>query len=162
MVGGPRDSADLAVLAAPGAAGGWDVGVLPARLADDLDGLVSAVRQQAPGAVCLVNVADEFFVAVRMRLGEPRLLLSDVGASEEWDLAAAVVAWLDLDVEDEDLDGVWPAGDMSIFADLGVDEMALGAILSDTDAYADELLLAIARLLGFGTAWERVVEGATR
>ena len=51
-------------------------------------------------------------------------------------------------------------GDLSIFADLGLDEMELGAVLSNLDAYADEMLLAIARRAGFGEAYERVVEAS--
>ncbi len=61
---------------------------------------------------------------------------------------------------DDDLEDVWPAGDLSIFADLGLDEMELGALLSDLDAYADETLLLLARRLGFAEAYERVVEPA--
>jgi putative tRNA adenosine deaminase-associated protein len=141
--------------------GSWQAGLLPESLGDDLDGLVAAVRQQpAPGAAfAFVDVADEFFVAVRVDRDEVRLLLSDVTASVAWDLAAQVVEALDMDVpDDDDLDQVWPAGDLGIFADLGLDEMELGAILADVDAYADEMLSAVARRLGFGDAYERVVD----
>ncbi len=105
--------------------GAWQAGMLPETLGDDLEGLVDAVRQQpAPDAAfALVDVADEFFVVVRVQLDE-----------------------------------VWPAGDLGIFSDLGLDEMELGAILADVDAYADEMLSAVARRLGFGEAYERVVD----
>jgi putative tRNA adenosine deaminase-associated protein len=141
--------------------GDWQAGLLPETLGDDLDGLVAAVRQQpAPsGGLALVDVADEFFVAVRVQGHEVRLLLSDVTASVAWELAAQVVEALDLDVpSDDDLDEVWPAGDLGIFADLGLDEMELGAILADVDAYADEMLSAVARRVGFADAYERVVD----
>jgi hypothetical protein len=36
--------------------------------------------------------------------------------------------------------------------------MELGAILSDVDAYADEMLSTLARRLGFADAFERVVD----
>jgi hypothetical protein len=36
--------------------------------------------------------------------------------------------------------------------------MEMGAILSDVDAYADEMLSALARRLGFGDEYERVVD----
>jgi putative tRNA adenosine deaminase-associated protein len=82
-----------------------------------------------------------------------------VTAAVAWDLAAQVVDYLDLDVPaDGDLDDVWPVGDMGIFSDLGLDEMEMGAILSDVDAYADEMLSALARRLGFGDEYERVVD----
>jgi putative tRNA adenosine deaminase-associated protein len=139
----------------------WQVEVLPGALSDDLDGLIAAVRQQPgeTGSFALVDVADEFFVVVRVQMGRVRLLLSDVTAAVAWDLAAQVVEFLDLDIpSDGDLDEVWPVGDMGVFADLGLDEMEMGAILSDVDAYADEMLSALARRLGFGDAYERVVD----
>jgi putative tRNA adenosine deaminase-associated protein len=141
--------------------GRWDLGVLPDVLVDDLEGLIAAVVQQPGenGAFALVDVAHEFFVVVRAQHGRVRLLLSDVTASVAWDLAAQVVEELDLDVPGEDdLEDVWPAGDLGIFSDLGLDEMELGAILADVDAYADEQLSALARRLGFADAWERVVD----
>ncbi len=141
--------------------GAWQAGLLPETLGDDLDGLVAAVRQQpAPeSAFALINVADEFFVAVRVDGPAVRLLVSDVTASVAWDLAAQVVEALEMDPpEEDDLEDVWPAGDLGIFSDLGLDEMELGAILADVDAYADEMLSAVARRLGFGDVYERVVD----
>jgi putative tRNA adenosine deaminase-associated protein len=141
--------------------GDWQAGLLPEALGDDLDGLVAAVRRQAPLGVglALVDVADEFFVAVRVQGAEVQLLLSDVTASVAWDLAAQVVEALDMDPPaDDDLEDVWPAGDLGIFADLGLDEMELGAVLADVDAYADEMLSAVARRLGFADVYERVVD----
>ena len=141
--------------------GAWQVGALPEVLTGDLDGLIAAVRQQPGenGAFALVDVADEFFVVVRVQLGRVRLLLSDVTASAEWDLAEQVLEHLDLDVpEDDELDEVWPAGDLDVFDDLGLDAMELGAILADLEAYADEMLSALTRRLGFGERYERVVD----
>ena len=142
-------------------AAGWQAGLLPEALGDDLEGLVAAVRQQPSpgGAFALVDVADEFFVVVRVQADQVRLLLSDVTAAVAWDLAAQVLEALDVAVPGEDdLDEVWPTGDLGIFQDLGLDEMELGAILSDVDAYADEMLAALARRIGFGPAYERVVD----
>jgi putative tRNA adenosine deaminase-associated protein len=141
----------------------WQSGVLPERVADDLDGLIAVLRQQPGegGAIGLVNVADEFFVAVRVRGDDVRLLLSDVTAAVAWDLARQVVERLGIDTPgDDDLEDVWPAGDMGIFVDLGFDEMELGAVLADLDAYADEMLLAIAAGLGFSDVYDRAVEAA--
>lgn len=141
--------------------GEWQLDVLPEALTADLDGLIAAVGQQPGenGAFALVNVADEFFVVVRVQLGRVRLLLSDVTAAVAWDLAVQVLEHLDLDVPGEDdLEDVWPVGDLGIFDDLGLDEMEMGAILSDLDAYADEMLSALARRLGFSEPFERVVD----
>ncbi|MCW2600374.1 MAG: hypothetical protein JWM02_2203 [Frankiales bacterium] len=137
----------------------WQVEELPPTVADDLEAVVAAVRGQVGGAFALVDVADEFFVVVRRVQGEDRLLLSDVTASVAWDLAAQVMERLDLDVPaDDELDEVWPVGDLGVFEDLGLDEMEMGAILSDVDAYADEMLSTLARRLGFSDAYERVMD----
>lgn len=141
--------------------GAWQVGLLPEALGDDLDGLIAAVRQQpsAGGAFALVNVSDEFFVVVRVQRDRVQLLLSDATAAVAWDLAAQVLEELDVEAPGEDeLEEVWPVGDMGIFADFGLNEMELGAVLADVDAYADEMLSALARRLGFGDAYERVVD----
>jgi len=141
----------------------WQSGVLPEKVTDNLDGLVAVLRQQPAenGAIGLVNVADEFFVAVRVRGEETRLLLSDVTAAVAWDLARQVVQQLGMEAPGEDdLEDVWPAGDLSIFTDLGLDEMELGAVLADLDAYADEMLVSIADRLGFAEVYDRAVEAA--
>jgi putative tRNA adenosine deaminase-associated protein len=158
-----RDSADSLALVIFREEGVWQSGVLPERVADDLDGLIGVLRQQPGevGSIGFVNVADEFFVAVRVRGDEVRLLLSDVTAAVAWDLARQVVDRLGIEAPgDDDLEDVWPAGDMSIFTDIGFDEMELGAVLADLDAYADEMLLAIAAGLGFSDVYDRAVEAA--
>lgn len=137
----------------------WQVAQLPPTIADDLDAVVAAVRGQVSGAFALVDVADEFFVVVRVINGEERFLLSDAGASVDWELAEQVMDRLDLDVPDEeDSQDLWPVGELGIFDDLGLDALELGAILADEDAYADEMLSTIARRLGFADAFEQVVD----
>jgi len=142
--------------------GRWQVAELPTVDALDLDLLLAAVHRR-PGEVgsfALVDVADEFFVVVRVVMGVERVLLSDVTAAVAWDLAAQVCEHLELEPprDDGDVDDLWPAGDLGIFDDVGLDEMELGAILSDVDAYADEMLSTIARRLGFAVDFERVVD----
>jgi len=158
-----RDTEDSLAVVVFREDGVWQCGVLPGVVTDDLDGLVGVLRQQPAenGVLGLVNVADEFFVAVRVRNEEVRLLLSDVTAAVAWDLARQVVKELGMDAPGEDdLEDIWPAGDLSIFTDLGLDEMELGAVLADLDAYADEMLLAIAGRLGFADVYDRAVEAA--
>lgn len=137
----------------------WQIGVLPDAVTDDLAAVIAAVSQQ-PGentAFALVDVADEFFVVVRVVVGRPRVLLSDVTAASSWELAAQVLEHLDVPGAD-DADDVRPVGDLGIFDDLGLDPIEMGAILSDLDAYADEMLSALARRLGFSEPFERVVD----
>ncbi len=157
-VEGPSDAYAVVVYRNEGV---WQAVPLPPTLTEDLDGLIAAVRQHSGdgGSFALVDVADEFFVVVRVLMGRVRLLLSDVTAAVAWDLAGQVVERLDVEVPgDDDLEDVWPAGDLGIFDDLGLEEMELGAILADLDAYADEMLSALARRLGFAEVYERVVD----
>lgn len=87
------------------------------------------------------------------------VFLSDVTASVDWPLARQVLDYLDIPVpDDEELDQVLPVGDMSIFADLGLDEMELGAISGDLELYPDEMLLSIAGRIGFAHAFERALD----
>ena len=142
---------------------GWEAGMLPDRLVDDLDGLVAAVRQQPGGgsAIGFVDVADEFLVALRVRAdGEARLLLSDASAAGDWDLAAQVYGRIEpAGTPPED---VVPAGDLDIFGDLGLASTDLIAILGDLDAYADEMLTRIGEQLGFAGVLERALDAAGR
>jgi putative tRNA adenosine deaminase-associated protein len=125
--------------------------------------LIKVLRQQPAetGAIGLVNVADEFFVALRVRGDDVRMMLSDASAAVAWDLARQVTERLGIQtLEDEAADDIWPAGDVAIFADLGLDEMSLGALLDDIDAYADEMLISVADRLGFADVYDRALEAA--
>jgi putative tRNA adenosine deaminase-associated protein len=140
---------------------GWETEVLPVALIEDLAGLIHALRQQPGigGTIGLVSVGDDFFVAIRILGDDVMVFLSDVTASVEWALARQVLDYLDIPVpHDEELDQVLPVGDMSIFADLGLDEMELGALSGDLDLYPDEMLLSIAGRLGFAHPLERALD----
>ncbi|MFL6129894.1 MAG: tRNA adenosine deaminase-associated protein [Mycobacteriales bacterium] len=141
--------------------GRWDCALLPPAVLADLDSCVAALRQQPPegGPVALVDVADEFFVAIRLGpSGHLRVLLSDVTAAEEWDLARQALELLEPEPpEPADPEEVWPAGDLGIFRDLGLDERELGTILGDVDLWADEMLTAVAARIGIGEPFARVL-----
>ncbi|MDQ1486646.1 MAG: hypothetical protein QOJ62_2339 [Actinomycetota bacterium] len=143
--------------------GRWELGLLPERATVNLEAFLAALRQQPGegGAVGLVDVADDFFVAARVTGEDVRLLLSDITAADEWPLAREVLDFLGLpEPVDEDFDDVVPAGDLDLFADLGLPEMELGLLLADIDAYADEMLFSIAGRLGFGSDLERLVDAS--
>lgn len=140
---------------------GWEADILPVALTEDLAGLIHALRQQPSlgGTVGLVSVGDDFFVAIRLLGDDVMIFLSDVTASVDWPLAGQVLDYLGIPIpEDEELDQVLPVGDMSIFADLGLDEMELGAISGDLELYPDEMLLSIAGRIGFAPAFERAMD----
>ncbi|MFC7327983.1 tRNA adenosine deaminase-associated protein [Marinactinospora rubrisoli] len=140
----------------------WDVDLLPVALTEDLKGLLHALRQQPSisGAIGLVAIGDDFFIVARVYgRDDVSLFLSDVTASVDWPVARQVLEYLDIDVpEDEDLDQVLPAGDLSILADLGLDEMELGALAGDLDLYPDEVLASISERLGFQQAFQRALD----
>lgn len=142
--------------------GRWDCELLPPAVLTDLDACIAALRRQPPegGPLALVDVADEFFVALRLTSsGDLRVLLSDVTAAEEWDLARQALGLLRPGEPPvpEATDEVWPAGDLGIFRDLGLDERELGAILADVDLWADELLAAVTGRIGVGEPFARVL-----
>ena len=139
----------------------WETEILPVALTEDLDGLIHALRQQPSigGTIGLAAVGDDFFVLLRLLSGQVSVFLSDLTAAVDWPLAHQVLKYLDIPIPGEDdLDQVLPAGDMSIFADLGVDEMDLGSLSGDLDMFPDEALASIARRLGFGPALDRALD----
>lgn len=140
----------------------WEANALPASVGDDLDALVTATRRLATGggAIGLVSVEDDFFVAVRVRGQDVSLLLSDVTAAGESPIAGEVLEALDLPLPGPDDERPEPAGDLTIFADLGLKAMELGALCDDADLFPDEMLDSIAARLGFAEPYRRALESA--
>jgi putative tRNA adenosine deaminase-associated protein len=141
--------------------GQWVVVPLPPSAADGLERLLHAIRQQPGegGTLGFVSVADDFFVAVRVFGDEERILLSDVSAAEDWPLAREVLDRLDLPLPDEDdLEQLQPAGDLALFAELGVPAMEVAMLCEDADLYPDEQLDSIASRLGFGEEFRTTLD----
>jgi putative tRNA adenosine deaminase-associated protein len=146
----------------------WDADVLPVAVTGDLAGFIRALRQQPSiaGTIGLAGIDDYFFVAVRVIGSQVSVLLSDIGAALDYPLAEQVLDYLEIPVPaEEDIDQVLPVGDLSIFADLGLDEMDLAAICSRLDLDADDppdsvedAMESIAARLGFGPAMERALD----
>jgi putative tRNA adenosine deaminase-associated protein len=147
----------------------WDADVLPTAVTDDLKGFIRVLRQQPSiaGTIGLAGIDDYFFVAIRVVGNQISVLLSDIGAALDYPLAEQVLDYLEIPVPDEDdLDQVLPVGDLSIFADLGLDEMDLAAICSRLDFDSDDdpwdhvedAVESIAVRLGFGPAMERALD----
>jgi putative tRNA adenosine deaminase-associated protein len=139
----------------------WEADGLPTAVTADLDGLVQALRRQPSigGTIGFAGVGDDFFVAVRILGEDVSLFLSDLTAAVDYPLARQVLDALDIPVpSDDDLDQVLPAGDLSIFADLGLDEMELGAVSADLDLYPEDAVIGIAERLRFGDAVERALD----
>jgi putative tRNA adenosine deaminase-associated protein len=141
----------------------WEADALPAALTADLDGLVQALRQQPSigGTIGFAGVGDDFWLAVRIIGEDVSLFLSDLTAAVDYPLARQVLEALGIPVpSDDELDQVLPAGDLSIFADLGLEEMELGAVAADLDVYPEDAVAGIAERLRFGEAVERALDRA--
>jgi putative tRNA adenosine deaminase-associated protein len=141
----------------------WEADVLPTAVTADLDGFLQALRRQPSmgGTIGLAGVGDDFWVAVRVLGEEVSLFLSDLTAAADYPLARQVLEALGIAVpSDDELDQVLPAGDLSIFADLGLDEMELGAVAADLDLYPEDAVAHIAERLRFGDAVERALDVA--
>ena len=152
-----EDDVDFAI-AAYRDEGVWQLAELHASLADDIDDLLNALKRfpSDVGVLALVSVSDEFFVIVRAIGSKVRLLLSDVTAVTDWPLASGVADILDMP-DPEDDDDPQPAGDLDIVSDLGMQAMELGVLCDDPSLYPDEVLINVARRLGFGDDFEALV-----
>lgn len=153
-----EDEVDVAVLAYR-EEGVWQVTRLPADVTESVDDLERALRPfpSECGVIGMVAVDEDFFVLARVSGPRTQLLLSDVTAIDEWPLASSVADALDLPDPEED-DEPQPAGDMEILSDLGVTAIDLAVLLDDPDAYPDEVLGDVAERLGFGEAYEALLD----
>jgi putative tRNA adenosine deaminase-associated protein len=141
----------------------WEADALPAAVTADLAGLLHALRQQPSiaGTIGFAGVGDDFWLAVRILGEDVSLFLSDLTAAADHPLARQVLDFLDIPVpSDDELDQVLPAGDLSIFADLGLEEMELGAIAADLDLYPEDAVAGMAERLRFGEVVERALDRA--
>ena len=137
--------------------GSWQVQDIASPAFFSVDSLSHALRQVggADGALAMVAVDEDFFVLVRVAGSSTRVLLSDISAADQWELAQSAVDFLGLPPAD-DVDEDLPAGDLDLLADLGLPAIDMGALLDD-DLYPDEMLSDIARRLGFGELFDDAV-----
>jgi putative tRNA adenosine deaminase-associated protein len=151
------DGIDFAV-AAYREEGVWQVVELVHDVLTDVDKLAHALRRFPGdgGALGLVAVDEDFFVLVRVTGPTVRILLSDITAAGEWELARSAVEVLGLP-EPEDEDEPAPAGDLDLLGDLGMHAMDMAVLLDDVDLSPDEMLSDVARRLGFGSQFDEAV-----
>jgi putative tRNA adenosine deaminase-associated protein len=138
--------------------GDWQVQDIATPAFDTVEALSHALRQVSgeAGAVGMVAIDEDFFVLVRVAGSTTRVLLSDVTAADEWELAQSVIDYLGLPPPEDD-DVEVPAGDLDLLADLGLHAIDMGALLDDVELYPDEMLSDIARRLGFGELFDDAV-----
>ncbi|MFC5177572.1 tRNA adenosine deaminase-associated protein [Nocardioides taihuensis] len=152
-----EDGIDFAV-AAFREEGVWQVQELAHDVLGDIETLSHALRRFPGdgGAVGMIAIDEDFFIVVRVAGAHTRVLLSDVTAADEWELARSAVEFLGLPFPEEDDDQV-PAGDLDLLGDLGMHAMDMGVLLDDFDLYPDEMLSDVARRVGFGAQFDEVV-----
>lgn len=138
--------------------GVWQVQELAHDVLGDLDTLTHALRRFPGdgGAVGMVAIDEDFFLLVRVAGPTTRVLLSDITAADEWELAGSALEFLGLPMPEDEDDQV-PAGDLDLLGDLGMHAMDMGVLLDDFDLYPDEMLSDVARRLGFGELFDDAV-----
>ena len=138
--------------------GAWQVRDIASPAYETIESLCHALRHVSgeEGAVGMVAVDEDFFVLVRVMGSTTRVLLSDVTAAGEWELAQSAIDFLGLPPPEDDDEEV-PAGDLDLLGDLGLHAKDMGALLDDDDLYPDDVLSDIARRLGFGELFDDAV-----
>jgi putative tRNA adenosine deaminase-associated protein len=151
------DGVDFA-LAAYREDGEWQLQEIASPAFESVESLSHALRRLPGegGAVGMVAVDEDFFVIVRVEGSSTRVLLSDVTAAEEWELARSAVDFLGLPPDDDEEEQV-PAGDLDLLGDLGMHAVDLAVLLDDVELYPDEMLSDVARRLGFGELFDDAV-----
>ena len=137
--------------------GRWSVASLPDP--DDLTHIIDRLKKQQTngGAVALIAIDDEFFLAIRVLGTHVKFFISDVTCAIDYEVAAEFLDLADLDQPEED-DEPLPAGDLDIFSDLGLHSMELSTICDDADLFPDEQIEAIANRLGFSDQLTELLE----
>ena len=142
-----------------------NVVALNADLANDLEELITQLRRLPgdAGAIGFVSLVEEVMVVARVRGRHVQVLLNDAAAALDWPIARDVVDLLgaELPDPDDDEDGE-PLGDLGIFADLGLSDFDLGAIVDDLELGSDQALMEIADKINIGPQFRRVAEAALR
>ena len=137
--------------------GRWSVAALPDP--DDLTHIIDRLKKQQTngGAVALIAIDDEFFLAIRVLGTHVKFFISDITCAIDYEVAAEFLDLADID-QPEDEDEPLPAGDLDIFADLGLNSMELSTLCDDADLFPDEQIEAIANRLGFSDQLTELLE----
>jgi putative tRNA adenosine deaminase-associated protein len=136
----------------------WTAQELAHDVLADVDTLAHALRRFPGdgGALGVVGIDEDFFLLVRVAGASTRVLLSDITAADEWELAGSAIEFLGLPFP-EDEDDQEPAGDLAIVADMGMSAMDMGILLDDFELYPDEMVSEIGRKVGFGKLFDDAV-----
>ncbi len=139
--------------------GRWRTSLLAEDSTKDIGLVLDALRAQQVdgGAVAMLAIDDQFFIIIRQIGSRMQMVLSDVMAALDYEIAAEVLELSDIEFPAED-DADEPAGDLNIFNDLGLDALELQFICDDDEMFPDEQLEVIARRVGFGDQFMEVID----
>lgn len=142
--------------------GRWLLAELADEALQDVETLASGLRRfpGESGSIALIGFDEDVFLIVRVNGPVVRVLLSDITAADEWELARTAIEHLGLPFPEED-DESAPAGDLDILGDLGMHAIDMGVLIDDYDLYPDEMLSDVAGRLGFGPAFDDAVDLTT-
>ena len=137
--------------------GRWSIASLPDP--DDLTHIIDRLKKQQTngGAIALIAIDDEFFLAVRVLGTHVKFFISDISCAIDYEVAAEFLELADIDQPEEE-DEPLPAGDIDIFSDLGLHSMELSTLCDDADLFPDEQIEAIANRLGFAEELSQLLE----
>jgi len=137
--------------------GRWSIASLPDP--DDLTHIIDRLKKQQTngGAVALIAIDDEFFLAVRVLGTHVKFFISDISCAIDYEVAAEFLEIADIEQPEEE-DEPLPAGDLDIFSDLGLHSMELSTLCDDADLFPDEQIEAIANRLGFAEELSQLLE----
>ena len=139
--------------------GRWNATALPESATGSIEDLAAELRRLPGegGVLGFVGVADEFFIGIRQTGEHTRVFVSDGAAVLDYALADEAADLAGAVIDDDDLEEFEPVGDVSLYADFGLDATALTFICNDTDLYPDEQIRAIAKRIGFETQIKSLV-----
>ncbi len=154
-----NENEDLALLAWR-EEGRWRLSKLPTGATEDIGLVIDSLRAQQGdgGALALMAIDDEFFIAMRLVGIKMQIALSDVTTALDYEIAAEVLELCDIDNPADD-DAQEPVGDLNLFDDLGLDAMEMQLISDDDDLFPDEQIEVIAGRLGFAEELAELLDG---
>ncbi len=149
--------------------GRWTCSAMEPAALTSLAAAVTELKElrSSGAAFGLLDVDEEFFLLLRPSPRGVSLVLSDVTASLDYEIAAEALDALNVEVPDidpDDLDDTepWPEGDLALLEDVGLPAAVLGIIVGETDLFPEEQLTMIAERCGFADQLAAAVDAYQR
>jgi len=146
--------------------GRWTCSAMEPAALTSLAAAVTELKElrSSGAAFGLLDVDEEFFLLVRPSPRGVSLVLSDVTASLDYEIAAEALDALNVEVPDIDLDDTepWPEGNLALLEDVGLPAAVLAIIVGESDLFPEEQLTMIAERCGFADQLAAAVDAYQR